>query len=55
VNIFWVPKGARWAHLKAAAPQPSIGQKVDEAMAAIERDNASSTGFAQSPLAQCQG
>ncbi len=41
VSIFWVPKEARWAHLKAAAPQPSIGQKVDEAMAAIERDNAS--------------
>lgn len=41
VNIFWVPKEARWAHLKAAAPQPSIGQKVDAAMAAIERDNAS--------------
>jgi type I restriction enzyme M protein len=41
VNIFWVPKEARWPHLVAAAPQPSIGQKVDEAMAAIERDNAS--------------
>ena len=24
-SIFWVPKEARWAHLKASAPQPTIG------------------------------
>jgi type I restriction enzyme M protein len=40
-NIFWVPKEARWAHLKASAPQPNIGTVVDDAMAAIERDNPS--------------
>jgi type I restriction enzyme M protein len=39
INIFWVPKEARWQHLKANAPQPSIGKLVDDAMAAIERDN----------------
>jgi type I restriction enzyme M protein len=44
VNIFWVPKEARWAHLKASAPQPTIGQLVDEAMTAIERDNPSLKG-----------
>ena len=38
-SIFWVPKEARWAHLKASAPQPTIGTLVDDAMAAIERDN----------------
>jgi type I restriction enzyme M protein len=38
-NIFWVPPEARWAHLKAQAKQPSIGQLVDDAMAGIERDN----------------
>ena len=38
-NIFWVPPEARWAHLKAQAKQPTIGQLVDDAMAAIERDN----------------
>jgi type I restriction enzyme M protein len=38
-NIFWVPIEARWAHLQAQAKQPTIGQLVDEAMAAIERDN----------------
>ena len=40
-SIFWVPKEARWQHLKASAPQPTIGTLVDDAMAAIERDNPS--------------
>ncbi|MBI4393795.1 MAG: SAM-dependent DNA methyltransferase [Euryarchaeota archaeon] len=39
VSIFWVPKEARWSHLKSKAPQPEIGKLVDDAMAAIERDN----------------
>ncbi len=38
-NIFWVPPEARWANLKAQARQPTIGQIVDGAMAAIEREN----------------
>ncbi len=38
-NIFWVPPEARWAHLKATARQATIGRNVDDAMAAIERDN----------------
>ena len=40
-SIFWVPKEARWSYLKANAPQPIIGTLVDDAMAAIERDNPS--------------
>jgi type I restriction enzyme M protein len=40
-SIFWVPKEARWSHLRANAPQPKIGTVVDDAMAAIERDNPS--------------
>jgi type I restriction enzyme M protein len=43
-SIFWVPKEARWAHLKDNAPQPKIGTIVDEAMTAIERDNPSLKG-----------
>ena len=39
LNIFWVPPEARWAHLKAQAKQPTIGQLVDDAMTGIERDN----------------
>ena len=38
-SIFWVPPEARWTHLQAQAKQPTIGQLVDDAMAAIERDN----------------
>jgi len=44
VNIFWVPKEARWQHLKVSAPQPTIGTLVDDAMIAIERDNPSLKG-----------
>ena len=43
-RIFWVPKEARWQYLKANAPQPTIGTLVDDAMAAIERDNPSLKG-----------
>jgi type I restriction enzyme M protein len=38
-SIFWVPREARWSHLKASAPQPTIGRTVDDAMDAIEREN----------------
>ncbi len=44
VSIFWVPPEARWAYLKSMAPQPTIGQLVDAAMSAIERDNTSLKG-----------
>ncbi len=44
VSIFWVPKEARWQHLKAQAPQPAIGTIIDDAMTAIERDNVSLKG-----------
>ncbi len=43
-NIFWVPREARWTLLKANAKQPTIGQQVDDAMTAIERDNPSLKG-----------
>ena len=44
VNIFWVPPEARWSYLQSMAPQPTIGQLVDDAMEAIERDNPSLKG-----------
>ncbi len=43
-NTFWVPQEARWSHLRASAPQPTIGTLVDDAMVAIERDNPSLKG-----------
>jgi type I restriction enzyme M protein len=48
-NVFWVPAEARWevrddeghvvGGLLAAASQPNIGEQIDRALDAIERDN----------------
>ena len=32
VNIFWVPKEARWSKLKSEAKQPTIGKTIDDAI-----------------------
>ena len=39
VNIFWVPKKARWPNLQAKAKLPTIGKLIDDAMVAIEKEN----------------
>ena len=41
-NVFWVPSEARWERLRAQARQPGVGNAIDAAMAAIERENSSS-------------
>ena len=38
-NIFWVPRDARWMHLRRQAKLRTIGTTIDEAMRAIEADN----------------
>ncbi len=38
-SVFRVPPEARWPHLKAHTRQATVGQRVDDAMAGIERDN----------------
>ncbi len=38
-NVFWVPKEARWSYLHGRAKLPTIGKDIDDAMAAIEKDN----------------
>lgn len=43
-NIFWVPSEARWDYLQKNAKRPEIGSLIDDAMAAIERDNLSLKG-----------
>lgn len=43
-NVFFVPKDARWNHLKSEAKKPTIGKTVDEAMDAIEKENPSLKG-----------
>jgi len=44
VNVFWVPRNARWPHLQARAKQPTVGKLLDDAMTAIERENNSLRG-----------
>jgi type I restriction enzyme M protein len=39
-GVFWVPKEARWDTLKAGAKQDTIGKQIDDAMKALERENA---------------
>lgn len=43
-NVFFVPQDARWSYLQSKAKQPEIGKFVDEAMDAIEKENASLKG-----------
>lgn len=43
-NVFFVPETARWKYLLSKAKQPTIGKSVDEAMDAIEKENASLKG-----------
>lgn len=43
-NVFWVPKEARWVHIRNHAKDPQIGKIIDDAMIAIEKDNPSLKG-----------
>jgi type I restriction enzyme M protein len=43
-NVFFVPQEARWTYLQSKAKQPEIGKFVDDAMDAIEKENASLKG-----------
>jgi len=43
-NVFFVPKDARWSDLLSKAKQPDIGKFVDNAMDALEKENASLKG-----------
>lgn len=43
-NAFWVPPEARWNYLQKNAKQPTVGNLIDDAMDAIERDNPSLKG-----------
>ncbi len=43
-NVFFVPTDARWSYLQSNARQPTIGKMVDNAMDAIEKENASLKG-----------
>ena len=43
-NVFWVPPEARWTTLAAQGRQADIGRVLEDAMAAVERDNPSLAG-----------
>lgn len=45
LNVFWVPKKARWSYLQPKAKLPSIGLDLDEAMEAIEKENPTLKGI----------
>ena len=54
-NVFWIPPAARFDHLLKKASSPKLPQLLDDAMAAIERENAKLRGvlyrdFARLPL-----
>ncbi len=38
-NFFWVPTDARWSNIRNMARQPTLGQIIDSAMVAVEREN----------------
>ncbi|MCL4210885.1 MAG: type I restriction-modification system subunit M, partial [Phycisphaerales bacterium] len=39
-RVFWVPPEARWANLQNQAARPDIATLIDDAILAVERDNA---------------
>lgn len=39
VNVFWVPEAARWESIRAAAKQPDIGKRIDDALRLVEQEN----------------
>jgi type I restriction enzyme M protein len=43
-GVFWVPEGHRWEDLRKAAKQTDIGERIDSAMDAIEKENPSLRG-----------
>ncbi|MBC8737417.1 N-6 DNA methylase [Paraburkholderia sp. UCT31] len=39
-NVFWVPEEARWGYIQDRAKQPNLGRVIDDALLAIENENA---------------
>jgi type I restriction enzyme M protein len=53
-RVFWVPEPARWGALCAAARQPDIGRRIDDALAAIEAENPKLKGILDKRYARAQ-
>ncbi|MGJ7492880.1 type I restriction-modification system subunit M [Variovorax sp. ZT4R33] len=54
VNVFWVPEAARWEALRAAAKQPDIGKRIDDALSLIEVENPKLKGILDKRFARAQ-
>lgn len=54
VNVFWVPETARWEALRAAAKQPDIGKRIDDALSLIEVENPKLKGILDKRFARAQ-
>jgi len=44
-NVFFVPQLARWSYIQSRAKNPSIGEDIDNAMDAIEKENQTLRGI----------
>ena len=53
-NVFWVPEAARWETLRAAAKQPDIGKRIDDALSLIETENPKLKGILDKRYARAQ-
>src|SRR3989339_1168472 len=51
-HVFYVPPQARWSYLHGRAKLPSIGNDIDEAMEAIEKNNETLKGVLQKVYAR---
>lgn len=54
VNVFWVSEAARWDSLRAAAKQPDIGKRIDDALSLIEVENLKLKGILDKRFARAQ-
>jgi type I restriction enzyme M protein len=54
VNVFWVPEPARWEALRAAAKQPDIGKRIDDALSLIEVENPKLKGILDKRFGRAQ-
>jgi hypothetical protein len=53
-NVFWVPESARWEAIRNQAKQADIGKRIDDALIAIEQDNARLKGILDKRFARTQ-
>ena len=53
-SVFWVPEGARWEALRAAAKQADIGKRIDDALSVIEVENPKLKGILDKRFARAQ-